>query len=74
MSNFYFNEFLVVLRFFLVPETIFIVGIRFFVISDNLAILRAIILCIRGSLVPASKISKRVQFYDGAGLGLFETM
>jgi hypothetical protein len=40
----------------------------------NLAILRATNLCIRGSRVPASKMSKRVQWHDGAGLGLFETM
>jgi hypothetical protein len=40
----------------------------------NLAILRATNLCIRGSRAPASKMSKRVQCLDGAGLGLFETM
>ncbi len=40
----------------------------------NLAILRATNLCIRGSRVPASKMSKRVQWQDGAGLGLFETV
>jgi hypothetical protein len=40
----------------------------------NLAILRATNLCIRGSRIPASKMSKRVQWHDGAGLGLFETM
>jgi hypothetical protein len=40
----------------------------------NLAILRATNLCIRGSRVPASKMSKRVQWLDGAGLGLFETV
>jgi hypothetical protein len=40
----------------------------------NLEILRATNLCIRGSRVPASKMSKRVQWLDGAGLGLFETM
>ena len=40
----------------------------------NLAILRATDLCIRGSRVPASKMSRRVQWHDGAGLGLFETM
>jgi hypothetical protein len=40
----------------------------------NLAILRATNLCIRGSRVPASKMSKQVQWHDGAGLGLFETM
>jgi hypothetical protein len=40
----------------------------------NLAILRATNLCIRRSQVPASKISKRVQCHDGAGLGLFEAM
>jgi hypothetical protein len=40
----------------------------------NLAILRATNLCIRGSRVPASKMSKRVQWHDGAGLGLFETV
>jgi hypothetical protein len=40
----------------------------------NLAILRATNLCIRGSRVPASKMSKKVQWLDGAGLGLFETM
>jgi hypothetical protein len=40
----------------------------------NLAILRATDLCIRGSRVPASKMSKRVQWLDGAGLGLFETV
>jgi hypothetical protein len=40
----------------------------------NLAILRATNLCIRGSGVPASKMSKQVQWLDGAGLGLFETM
>jgi hypothetical protein len=31
-------------------------------------------ICIRGSGSPASKMSKRVQWLDGAGLGLFETM
>jgi hypothetical protein len=40
----------------------------------NLAILSATNLCIRGSRVPASKMSKRLQRHDGAGLGLFETM
>jgi hypothetical protein len=40
----------------------------------NLAILRATNLGIRGSRVPASKMSKRVRWLDGAGLGLFETM
>ena len=40
----------------------------------NLAILGATNLCIRGSRVPASKMSKRVQWQDGAGLGLFETV
>jgi hypothetical protein len=41
----------------------------------NLAILRATNICIRSSRVPASKMSKRVQWLDGAGLlGLFETM
>jgi hypothetical protein len=40
----------------------------------NLAILRATNLCIQGSRVPASKMSKRVQWHDGAGLRLFETM
>jgi hypothetical protein len=40
----------------------------------NLAILRATNLCIRGSRFPATKMSKRVQWLDGAGLGLFETM
>jgi hypothetical protein len=40
----------------------------------NLAILRATNLCIRGSRVPASKMSKKVQLLDGAGLGLFETI
>jgi hypothetical protein len=39
----------------------------------NLAILRATNICIRGSRLPASKMSKRVQWLDGAGLGLFET-
>ena len=40
----------------------------------SLAILRATNLCIRGSRVPASKMSKRVQWLDGAGLGLYETV
>jgi hypothetical protein len=40
----------------------------------NLAILQATNPCIRGSRVPASKMSKRVPWHDGAGLGLFETM
>jgi hypothetical protein len=40
----------------------------------NLAILRATNLCIRGSRVPASKMSKKVQWLDGAGLGLFEAV
>jgi hypothetical protein len=40
----------------------------------NLAMLRAKNLCIRGSRVPAFKMSKRVQSHDGAGLGCFETM
>ena len=40
----------------------------------NLAILRATNLCIRGSRVPASRMSKKVQWLDGAGLGLFETL
>jgi hypothetical protein len=40
----------------------------------NLAILRATNLCIRGSRVPASKMSKKVHWLDGAGLGLFETV
>ena len=40
----------------------------------NIAILRATNLCIRGSRVPASKMSRRVQWHDGAGLGLFETL
>ena len=40
----------------------------------NLAILRATNLCVRGSRVPASKMSRRVQWLDGAGLGLFETV
>jgi hypothetical protein len=40
----------------------------------NLAILRPTNLCIRGSRVPAFKMSKRVHWIDGAGLGLFETV
>jgi hypothetical protein len=36
----------------------------------NLAILRATNLCIRGGRVPASKMSKRVQWLDGAGLSM----
>jgi hypothetical protein len=50
-------------------------GVRGFVNARiNLAILQATNLCIRGSRVPASKMSKRVQWHDGAGLGLFETV
>jgi len=40
----------------------------------NFAILRAANLCIRGSRVPASKMSRRVQWQDGAGLGLFDNI
>ena len=41
----------------------------------NLAILRATNLCIRGSrVVPASKMSKKVQWLNGPGLGLFKTV
>ena len=39
----------------------------------SIAIARATHLCIRGSRIPASKMSRRVQWEDGAGLGLFET-
>ena len=39
----------------------------------SIAIARATHLCIRGSRVPASKMSQKVQWDDGAGLGLFET-
>ena len=39
----------------------------------SIAIARATHLCIRGSRIPASKMSKKVQWDDGAGLGLFET-
>jgi len=38
----------------------------------SVAIARATHLCIRGSRIPASKISNRVQWTDGAGVGLFE--
>lgn len=39
----------------------------------SIAIARATHLCIRGSRIPASKMSRKVQWEDGAGLGLFET-
>ena len=39
----------------------------------SIAIARATHLCIRGSRIPASKMSRKVQWDDGAGLGLFET-
>lgn len=38
----------------------------------SIATARATHLCIRGSRVPASKISHRVQWDDGAGVGLFK--
>ena len=40
----------------------------------NLAILRASHQCIRGPRNPASKISTKIKWDDGAGLGGFETM
>ena len=39
----------------------------------SIAIARATHLCIRGSRIPASRMSRKVQWDDGAGLGLFET-
>jgi hypothetical protein len=39
----------------------------------SFAILRATHLCIRGSRVPTSRMSQRVQWTDGAGLTLFRT-
>ncbi len=39
----------------------------------SIAIARATHLCVRGSRIPASKISRKVQWDDGAGVGLFET-
>jgi hypothetical protein len=39
----------------------------------SIAIARATHLCLRGSRVPASRISHKVQWDDGAGVGLFQT-
>jgi hypothetical protein len=40
----------------------------------SIAIVRATHLCLRGSRIPASRIStRRVQWEDSAGLGLFQT-
>lgn len=39
----------------------------------SIACARATHLCLRGSRIPASKISRRVQWDDGAGVGLFHT-
>ena len=39
----------------------------------SIAIARATHLCLRGSRVPANKISRKIQWEDGAGIGLFET-
>ena len=39
----------------------------------SIAIARATHMCIRGSRVPAQRTSKKVQWEDGAGVGLFET-
>ena len=39
----------------------------------SIAIARATHLCLRGSRTPASRISRRVRWEDGAGVGLFET-
>ena len=39
----------------------------------SIAIARATTLCVRGSRVPASRISRRIQWEDGAGVGLLET-
>ena len=39
----------------------------------SIAIARATHLCLRGSRTPASGISHRVRWEDGAGVGLFET-
>ena len=38
----------------------------------SIAIARATHMCIRGSRVPANQISRRLQWEDGAGVGLFE--
>ena len=39
----------------------------------SIAIARATHMCLRGSRIPANKMSRRVQWDDGAGVGLFET-
>jgi hypothetical protein len=39
----------------------------------SIAIVRATHLCLRGSRVPLSQISRRPQWEDRAGLGLFKT-
>jgi hypothetical protein len=39
----------------------------------SVAIVRATHLCLRGSRVPLSQISRRPQWEDRAGLGLFKT-
>ena len=38
----------------------------------SIAIARATHMCIRGSRVPANQISRKLQWEDGAGVGLFE--
>ena len=39
----------------------------------SVALVRASHMCLRGSRVPASRMSKKIQWWDGAGMGLFET-